>query len=82
MGIQTNHRDSAAPAESGAVPVGAFLKPLAMALAGFGLLLGLWAGSIRMGWPLPPLSGRPPAAHGPLMVTGFLGTAKRSPRSA
>ncbi len=37
------------------------------------LLAGLWAGLIRIGWALP----RPadlPAAHGPLMVMGFLGT--------
>lgn len=45
-----------------------------MGLAGLGLLLGLWAGLIRIGWPLPALSVRLPAAHGPLMVTGFLGT--------
>lgn len=45
-----------------------------MALAGFALLAGLWAGLLRLGWQLPPLSLRLPAQHGPLMVAGFLGT--------
>lgn len=45
-----------------------------MALAAFALLAGLWAGLIRLGWPLPPLALRLPAQHGPLMVSGFLGT--------
>jgi hypothetical protein len=45
-----------------------------MALAAFALLAGLWAGLIRLGWPLPPLALRLPAQHGPLMVCGFLGT--------
>lgn len=29
---------------------------------------------IRLGWPLPPLALRLPAQHGPLMISGFLGT--------
>lgn len=45
-----------------------------MLLAAFGLLAGLWAGLLRLGWVLPPLSMRLPAQHGPLMVSGFLGT--------
>ena len=45
-----------------------------MALAAFALLAGLWAGLIRLGWPLPSLALRLPAQHGPLMVSGFLGT--------
>jgi hypothetical protein len=45
-----------------------------MLLAAFGLLAGLWAGLLRLGWVLPPLSPRLPAQHGPLMVSGFLGT--------
>lgn len=45
-----------------------------LALAAFALLAGLWAGLIRVGWPLPPLALRLPAQHGPLMVSGFLGT--------
>ncbi len=38
------------------------------------LLAGLWAGLIRIGWPLPALQPGLIAAHGPLMVSGFLGT--------
>lgn len=45
-----------------------------MALAAFLLLAGLWAGLLRLGWQLPPLSLRLPGNHGPLMVSGFLGT--------
>lgn len=45
-----------------------------MLLAAFALLAGLWAGLLRLGWQLPPLVLRLPAQHGPLMVSGFLGT--------
>lgn len=45
-----------------------------MALAGLGLLVGLWAGLKRLGWDLPALHADFSAAHGPLMVSGFLGT--------
>lgn len=45
-----------------------------MALAALALLAGLWAGLLRLGWQLPPLSLGLPANHGPLMVSGFLGT--------
>lgn len=45
-----------------------------MLLAALALLAGLWAGLVRLGWPLPPLSLRLPAQHGPLMIAGFLGT--------
>lgn len=38
------------------------------------LLAGLWAGLVRLGWPLPRLSAALPMQHGPLMVSGFLGT--------
>lgn len=38
------------------------------------LLAALWAGLIRVGWTLPPLQPLLPALHGPLMVSGFLGT--------
>ncbi len=43
-------------------------------LAVLALLAGLWAGLIRLPWPLPPLRPALPMAHGPLMVSGFLGT--------
>ncbi len=35
------------------------------------LLLAAWAGLLRLGWTLPPF---PVAEHGPLMISGFLGT--------
>ena len=38
------------------------------------LLAAMWAGLIRIGWQLPPLRPTLPIAHGPLMVSGFLGT--------
>lgn len=38
------------------------------------LLAALWAGLVRLGWQLPPLRPTLPIAHGPLMVSGFLGT--------
>lgn len=45
-----------------------------MGMAALLLLAGLWAGLMRIGWPLPALTPKLPAQHGPLMVTGFLGT--------
>lgn len=45
-----------------------------MIVALLALLAALWAGLVRLAWPLPPLFGGLPAAHGPLMVSGFLGT--------
>lgn len=38
------------------------------------LLAGLWAGLLRIGWQIPPISTRLLIEHGPLMVAGFLGT--------
>jgi len=46
-----------------------FRLPL-MALAGIALLVGLWAGLVRIGWQLPPFQV---AMHGQLMISGFLG---------
>lgn len=43
-------------------------------LAMAALLAGLWAGLIRLGWGWPSLQPTLPIAHGPLMVSGFLGT--------
>jgi len=42
-------------------------------VAGISLLVGLWAGIARMGWPVLPNS-EVVLIHGPLMVVGFLGT--------
>lgn len=50
------------------------VRALLLALAVIGLLFGMWAGLIRLGWwSLPPLSPLLPALHGPLMACGFLG---------
>ena len=38
------------------------------------LLAALWAGLIRVGWRWPALQPTLPALHGPLMISGFLGT--------
>jgi hypothetical protein len=50
--------------------------PVLLPLMGAGmiaLLAGMWAGLFRLGWTLPPLRLALPMAHGPLMVSGFLG---------
>ncbi len=43
-------------------------------LALLALLAGLWAGLLRLGWSLPGSLSPLPMDHGPLMVSGFLGT--------
>jgi hypothetical protein len=45
-----------------------------LALSAFLLLAAIWAGLLRMGWPWPVLQPTLPLSHGPLMVSGFLGT--------
>jgi len=45
-----------------------------IAVAGLSLLLGLWAGIVRLGWALSVPEPALPLFHGPLMVIGFLGT--------
>ena len=45
-----------------------------MVLGALSLLAALWAGLIRLGWALPPFAATEPPNHGPLMVSGFLGT--------
>lgn len=45
-----------------------------MATGMLALFGGLWAGLLRLGWAGPLLQANLPAAHGPLMVCGFLGT--------
>ncbi|HYG58210.1 MAG TPA: hypothetical protein VD902_09145, partial [Symbiobacteriaceae bacterium] len=47
--------------------------PLILA-AMIGLLFAMWAGLFRMGWAIPPLQPMLAGAHGPLMISGFLGT--------
>lgn len=43
-------------------------------LAIVALLFAIWAGLLRAGWAWPPLQPALAAAHGPLMVSAFLGT--------
>lgn len=45
-----------------------------LALAILALLAALWAGLTRIGWRLPALAPSLALAHGPLMISGFLGT--------
>jgi len=45
-----------------------------MLLVALSLLAAMWAGLLRMGWVWPPLRPTLAALHGPLMVSGFLGT--------
>ena len=45
-----------------------------MAMGMLALLAALWAGLIRLGWGWPPLQPALPINHGPLMISGFLGT--------
>ncbi|MCI0393754.1 MAG: hypothetical protein L0332_32015 [Chloroflexi bacterium] len=50
------------------------LRMALMAVVLLTLLAALWAGLARLGWALPLLPPTLAAAHGPLMVSGFLGT--------
>ena len=43
-------------------------------LAILGLFSALWAGLMRLGWQLPALTPFLALSHGPLMISGFLGT--------
>jgi hypothetical protein len=45
-----------------------------MILAVLTLLAAMWAGLVRLGWAFPPLRANWIANHGPLMISGFLGT--------
>jgi len=45
-----------------------------LALAILTLFAALWAGLMRLGWQLPALTPSLALAHGPLMISGFLGT--------
>ncbi len=50
------------------------LRLVVLASAGASLLLALWVGLVRLGWVLPLPRSELFAAHGPLMVCGFIGT--------
>ncbi len=43
-------------------------------LAILALLAALWAGLMRLGWQLPALTPSLAMLHGPMMISGFLGT--------
>lgn len=45
-----------------------------LVLAILGLFAALWAGLMRLGWQLPALTPSLAMMHGPLMISGFLGT--------
>jgi hypothetical protein len=45
-----------------------------LALGMIALLAGLGGGLTRLGWSLPGLGAAPALQHGPLMISGFLGT--------
>lgn len=45
-----------------------------LGLAFLSLVLGIWSGLVRVGWPWPSLTQDFWLAHGPLMVSGFVGT--------
>jgi hypothetical protein len=45
-----------------------------MALGGLALVFGLWGGLSRLGWNFPVIIANLSPLHGPLMVSGFLGT--------
>lgn len=44
-----------------------------LVLAVLALLFAMWGGLMRLGWRIPALSSSMALAHGPLMITGFLG---------
>lgn len=54
-------------------PLNRFPLPF-LILSILALLAALWAGLMRLGWGLPALTPSLALAHGPLMVSGFLGT--------
>ena len=45
-----------------------------MVMAVVALLAALWGGLLRLGWDWPIMRPTLPVAHGPLMISGFLGT--------
>ncbi len=54
-------------------PTTALRMPL-VALGILALLAAMWGGLLRLGWNFPPLDPALEGVHGPLMVSGFLGT--------
>ena len=54
-------------------PIWMYRFPLLL-LAIIALFFAIWAGLLRVGWAWPPVQPALAAAHGPLMVSAFLGT--------
>jgi hypothetical protein len=50
------------------------IRLILILLGMFSLLSAMWGGLLRLGWSLPVLQPTLAAFHGPLMVSGFLGT--------
>ncbi len=76
-GAQGGKAGADRPAQGGANSPHLALRPLrfaALALGMLALLTGLWSGLLRLGLELPDIRYTLPPAHGPLMVSGFLGT--------
>ncbi len=53
-----------------------------LGLAFLSLALGIWSGLVRVGWPWPSPTPEFWVAHGPLMVSGFVGTLVAVERAA
>jgi hypothetical protein len=53
-----------------------------LGLGAVALVTGLWGGLARLGWTLPATHAGAAALHGPLMVSGFLGTLITLERAA
>jgi len=51
-----------------------FITRILLITAIASLIAGMWGGLQRMGWQLPTFQGAIAAYHGPIMVSGFLGT--------
>ena len=66
--------DRAGPARTAARTWVKYARLPLLALAMFSLVAALWAGLLRLGLGLPAIQSGLYAAHGPLMVSGFLGT--------
>jgi hypothetical protein len=72
LGPEPNDRRGAAPAPSGLIRHPRRVPVLLPGL--LALLAALWAGLARIGWDIPPIRITWPTDHGPLFISGFLGT--------
>lgn len=74
MGPTDRHQPGRPRTAGVAVLAQLFRRAPFLALGLAALLLGLWAGLLRLGYDIPEIRPRLPLQHGPLMVLGFLGT--------